>query len=534
MNFPSRLAWLSAASLLLGTGPAAADTTPSFDKAPPEIRAYLEQARRADFMPDPMARCLAWPELPGNRWPKGLAEEHCRVNYDQVLTLAEVDGYLARGETAALDERLERELDRHFLDEGASEIIHGHFYAFEGKYEAGRVSQRWLEAAPDSPYAHAARGIYYVQRAWDARGGAFAQKTPRENFQRMSALVDTAVEHLDKAIELEPRLIVAHAALVEVASLASRDELMVRAVRAADQLDPGCRAWTQEYARSLEPKWGGSWESLRSFAESRERQIHRRPMMAITAAMPLIEEANQLRRAKRYEESLKVAEEAMRLSTHIAPMRDAGLSMVHIESADRWRQLMYLLAESRTPDGSEPAAWVRAELLLDLAKDLEWGAMALERAVAMEPANSWGQHSLGIVRVRQGRLEEAFPAFDEAIADPGVRESALYFASHAAIENKLFERARPYVDRLQREYPEQAWGWYFAGHLGFLEQDGHIEVGGDVHQAFKKFVELADRDDPDQRKASMEISRWLRVLDREASRAETRAERSLERDGKEP
>ncbi len=245
--------------------------------------------------------------------------------------------------------------------------------------------------------------------------------------------------------------------------------------------------------------------------------------------MPLIEEANQLRRAKRYEETLKVAEEAMRLSTHIAPMRDAGLSMAHIEGADRWRQLMYLLAESRTPDGSAPAAWARAELLLDHAKDLEWGAMALERAVAMEPANSWGQHSLGIVRVRQGRLEEAFSAFDEAIADPGVRESALYFASQAAIENQQLERARTYVTRLRREYPEQPWGWYFLGHLGTLEQDGRMEIDGETHRAFKTFVEVADRKDPDQRKAALDIAQWLKLVEHDAARAERQAKRRAER-----
>lgn len=526
---PSSLAGLSAALLLLGSGPVAADTPPSFEKAPPEIRAYLEQARRADFMPDPMARCLAWPELPGNRWPKGMAEEHCRINYDQLVTLAEIDGYLARGETAVLEERMKRELDRHFLDEGASEIIHGHFSVFDGKFESGRVTQRWLEAAPDSPFAHVARGIYYTRRAWGARGGAWAQKTPRENLQRMSALADIAVEHLEKAIELEPKLLVAHATLIDVANLASRDELMVRTVRAADQIDPGCRTWTQEYAISLEPRWGGSWESLQSFAKSREHHVSRRPMMAIVAAKPLIDQAYQLRIAERYEESLKVAEEAMRLSTHIGPMRDAGLSMVHIENADRWRQLMYLLAESRTSGGNPAAARVRAERLLDLAKDVEWGALALERAVAMEPANSWGHHSLGIVRVRQGRLEEAFPAFDEAIADPKLRESALYLASQAAIENQQLERARTYVTRLRREYPEQPWGWYFLGHLGTLEQDGRMEIDGETHRAFKTFVEVADRKDPDQRKAALDIAQWLKLVEHDAARAERQAKRRAER-----
>jgi tetratricopeptide (TPR) repeat protein len=435
---------------------------------------------------------------------------------------------------AALDARLSRDLDRHFLDKGASEVIHGHFYGFDGGFESGRVSKRWIEAAPESAYANAARGAYYLYRAKAARGGAFAQRTPRENFQRMSTLADTAVGHLKKALEIEPRLMEAHANLIELAKIDSRDDLMRETVETAEAMDPGCRAWAQDYLDSLLPKWGGSWEVYFAFAESRLKHVKKRPLISIVAAMPLIDAGLQLLNAERYEEALKVAEEAMRRSTHIAPMRDAAFAMESIDGADRWRQLMYLLAESRTPDGSPYAARIRGRLLFELAQDVEWAALAIERAVDMDPASAWGQRMLGMVRWRQNRLDEAFLAFDEAIADPGERKISLYAASSAAIETRQIERARPYVERLRREYPEFAWGWYFVGHLGTLEQDGYVEIGGETHEAFKKFVELADRKDPDQRRAAIETAQWLKLLEHDAARAERRAKRRAEQGGSEP
>ena len=64
-----------AASLALGLAPAhtlAAGATP-----PPAYAEHVAALRKADAIRDPLQRCLAYPDLPGNTWAPGVAKARC-------------------------------------------------------------------------------------------------------------------------------------------------------------------------------------------------------------------------------------------------------------------------------------------------------------------------------------------------------------------------------------------------------------------------------------------------------------------------
>ena len=495
------------AGLLAGSAAAHAATSappippaPSpYRNAPAEVRAYLEQARKADLIADPLARCLAWPAIPGADWPAGLVQAHCEYNFAPQLTLAALDTHLREGTLAALDAQLRADLERHYSDTDFSENIHTHFFAFDASEEAGRLTQAWLDAAPDSPFAHTARGHWNKRMAGKARGTKWARETPRENFERMDAYGDAAIEHYDKALELEPRLTEAHGGIIDVASLGGRRDEMAAAVKAARALAPACRGWGHQFMEALTPRWGGSFEEMAQFAATVKPYISERPLASIVAVMPEMTLADELYRAERYDAAEAVAKAATRQTTHIAAYRVAGQSIVAQKSGNQWEALMYLLGESRLADGRAFAARNRGQLIWDLTNDVEWAALAIQRAVDLEPENAWGQWLLGGVRATQGRVDEAEAAYLEAMRDPEQRRSALKNLSALLITREQVPRAARYVKTLTTEYPDYGWGWYFNTLVVVDRKGGSFSPDdAEVMRAFDKFEETADHEDPEQ------------------------------------
>ena len=67
---------LASATAFAQTTQSASGGQAPFAKAPTEIRDFLIKAEAADKIEDPLARCLAFPDLPANKWPASLASAH--------------------------------------------------------------------------------------------------------------------------------------------------------------------------------------------------------------------------------------------------------------------------------------------------------------------------------------------------------------------------------------------------------------------------------------------------------------------------
>lgn len=470
-----------------------------YRNAPAEVRPYFEQARKADFLPDPLARCLAWPKIPGAQWPDGLVEAHCDYNFAPRLTLTQLDQHLREGTTARLEARLVRDLERHYSDEDFSEVIHAHFFDFDGSEESGRLTQAWVDAAPNSPFAQTARGHWNRRMAGKARGTKWASETERENFERMGEYGDAAIKNFDRALELEPRLTEAHGGIIDVAALGGRREAMMAAVLQAREAAPACRAWAHQFMGALEPRWGGSLEQMAQFAATVKPYVAERPLASIVAVMPQMTLANELYRAEKWSDAEKVARNATLQTTHIAAYRDAGLSILAQESGNRWEALMYLLGESRLDGGNGYAARQRGRLIWDLTQDVEWAALAIQRAVDLEPGSGYGQWLLGGIRATQGRVAEAEAAYLEAMRDPAQRRSALTNLSALLIMEEQVPRAARYVMTLTSEYPEYGWGWFYNALVVIDRKGGSFSPDDkDVKAAFDRFEQTADPNDAEQ------------------------------------
>lgn len=187
---------------------------------PAPWREHLMAVRAVQNIEDPLAQCLAWPDLPGIQWPEGHVDAHCRYHFTPVPSPGDVDLHLADSRVAELEALLVSRFEGHGRAHHPDESVHRFFHAFawgggtpQGM-EADRIAQRWLELAPDSAFALVARAKVLETRGWAVRGSALAKNTTPEQFAAMKVLFAQAFPLYQRALELAPGLTDAHIGLV--------------------------------------------------------------------------------------------------------------------------------------------------------------------------------------------------------------------------------------------------------------------------------------------------------------------------------
>lgn len=507
------LVWVSGCFLWLGTatanGTSVPTKPPAYADAPDTVRAFLVAAKHAEALHDPLARCLAYPDYPGNAWPKGLAAAYCHYTHDPVITLATVREALDRHALAGLEARFKADLERHFVKDGFSEVIHRDLRAFDASQEAGRLSQRWVEQSPHSAYALAARGWYFRRMAMKARGGAWAQDTPAENMQRMSEFAGRAIDMFQRAIAIEPRLMDAYVGLSDTAGLDSRSELEERAFEEGMAIDPACKVLTGYRMSNLTPRWGGSYPQMIALSAQLKAFLPQRPLLALNTEWAQVDLADMTSREVSYEQGLKLLKPLVLRTALADVLADVALWADHVQPVDRWEQLMLLLEAGRFQEGTQDAALLRGRLLLLVAREPAWAQPSLAAAVRMDPGDAYAHYLLAASYWNAGEPARSESDYVLAMSGTSIRRDALYEVTEAMLQAKRPSKARRYVERLNKEYPGDGPGWYLRA--GVLIAQG--SNGDQVTSALRRFVATADRSNLTQAMQVQEAERELKQVD---------------------
>lgn len=487
-----------------------------FKDAPEPWRGYLIKARAAERIEDPLQRCLAYPDLPGNQWPQGHAEAHCRVHAIRVIDLEEIDAYLQRGDVAGLETRLDAYLARHFSRADHGEDIHFVFDHFSvANEQVDRISAKWLEMLPDSAYANLARGQYYRNLAWKSRGGKWASETPGENMRRMGGYAEMAIPHLRKAVDQNPRLMPAYVALLDIGMLDSRRRLAREAVERAAKHDPTCMDMARQRMRAAQPRWGGDYNEMLSIASELSQYVAMRPHLAIHVAAPYGDRGDRLSAEKQYtREAVDVLDIAIRIGSNESHMRDAARVALNLPmeegGPDSWKALSLLLQESRF---NAVSVWANSQIAWHLVRvEPEWSLRHSSRVYADDPENTFGNYVLAAAYNNTGQYEAAEKHYLVSAEGEGQRLASLRELSSMWLYGKEMDRkqaaakAKPYIDRLLQVYPNDGRGWLYR-----IEQEA-ITNGRIEQERFERFLAVADRDDPMQAHAATRIEAMLEEM----------------------
>lgn len=457
--------------------------------APAALGEFFAQARKADAIADPLARCLAFPDLPGHNWQAGLPQAYCELLFGKRLALGDVALLVARGAFAELDAIYQRSLDRHFSKTDFSERIHQDLYLFDASDEADRLSAAWVEKMPGSAFAQAARGEHLKEKAWKARGGRWSSDTPKENMYRMSQLAGQAKEHLGQAVRLDPRLLPAFATLVNLGKLNSETELGEAAFAHGNALDTACRYLSREQMGALSPRWGGSVEAMQSYARELAPTVASRPLMALTMVLPAADLGETYHRESQYAEAVKVLGPAARIAPMPELQGDLGLSMWRTDHT-WWNMLAHVLTAYRYETDRFDVLRAAGTMMADEGDPL-WARKLLKRALELKPEDKFANYQLGQAYHMLYEYEIAEPFLIKALDAGDIHENVLFLLAEGALRAPQLEKAEAHSSKFVASYPKSARGWFQRARLKSAQS-----ADKDAMAALATFLKVVDRADP--------------------------------------
>ena len=120
----------------------------------------------------------------------------------------------------------------------------------------------WVESMPQSYAAHLARGYYYQHLGWLSRGSGYSRQTTDTQFQDMRNLFTHASDDFNKALSLNPKLVLAYRHLISMAMAKGDQKSVDQLYTDAIQIDPASYVLRDQYLFSLQPKWRSSVDRM--------------------------------------------------------------------------------------------------------------------------------------------------------------------------------------------------------------------------------------------------------------------------------
>lgn len=451
-------------------------------KQPPaEYAAYVAAVRKADAITDPLQRCLAYPDLPGNTWMPGAAKARCTMFLTPVrYSLDDIDAKLKQaGGAAELEAAFAELLDAHFKEPAKREQISLALMVFRDADfdKAERIARAWRAAAPKSAFARVALGHVLAGRGWNARGTDYAQKTPAENLKRMSGYFVEAAKEYTVALEGTSRLLPACEGLMAIGRQSS-DELQTHASERCLYIDPTSYYVVDELMNAAEPRWGGSEEAMKNVAAYAQEKAAVNPVLSVFAFHPAYYAIERLDDGD--DEAIKVLAPAALQVPNAGYLRRAGGA--YLRKDDYWKALAYLSQALRFMPGYGQESRFRALVLRQLGES-KWARADAERAATLDPANGYAHQLLGnIVRDLDGPAAAA-PHFKRAMDDAKTREYAFNDYCGSLIDSKRLDEAGKCIDELLAAFPANPEGWRQRLVLIGFDAPGSME-------AMERFVAL--------------------------------------------
>ena len=446
---------LLAMSLALSFIPAGAHAAAR--QPPAEYAVYIAAMRKADAITDPLQRCLAYPDLPGNTWPAGAAKARCTMFLTPVrYTLDQIDATLEKpGGAAELESAFNALLDAHFKEPAQREQLSVGLRVFRGNDldKAERIARAWRAAAPDSAFARVALGHVLSRRGWDARGGDYASRTAPEKLKKMGEYFVKAAKEYQAALEGTSRLLPACEGLMAIGRNIS-DNLQTYATERCLYIDPTSYYVVDELMNAAEPRWGGSEDAMKRVAAYAQEKAAINPVLSVFASNDAYYRISRM--ADGDAESIAVLEPAALQVPNAAYLRLVGGA--YLRRDDAWKALAYLSQALRfMPDYAQESRF-RALVLRHLGES-KWARADAERAARLDPGNGHAHELLGaIVRELEGPAAAA-PHFKRAMDDKKTRENAFNDYCGSLLDAKRLDEAGTCVDDLLAAYPANPEAW---------------------------------------------------------------------------
>ncbi|MBT2117106.1 DUF4034 domain-containing protein [Dyella sp. LX-66] len=252
-----------------------------------EIHEFLDRAHRAEAIADPLQRCIAYPDPPGSHWSPAATRAYCTYHMQTLMSYEEIKGLIESGKAAQLDAYLSDAAKKQLTQPGSAGLLDHIYISYfsDASAETHALVESWKRQRPKSAFALAASGRYALVMGWRARGSDYASETPQENFQGMDKWFKLARKDLEQAVALDPRVIPAYSAMINLAKAHVDREYERAAARKGLAVDAASYAIYGQLVAMAEPRWGGSLGEMQRIAG--EAQAHAKDNGLLKLLLPL-------------------------------------------------------------------------------------------------------------------------------------------------------------------------------------------------------------------------------------------------------
>jgi tetratricopeptide (TPR) repeat protein len=331
---------------------------------------------------------------------------------------------LRRGEFQMLEAALVGYQQRFEADHATyGPVVYDAFESFANS-DAGLAPRldEWVRAAPGSWVAPAARGHHHNRIGWISRGGQAADKASRDRMAAMGAAFERSEADLKKALVLNPRLITAWRHLADMAMARGDRAGFQRAIAAGLDVDPASPQLHALVLLALEPKWGGSYETIVRYLDVLRQ--HFPEERALKPLLGYVDEvkADALYYQGHYAEAVVFADRALGYGD------DAGYLRRRIEAAfmserEDEAEAMLPRALALAPQWAE-LCFLAARIASNAKRPgepLDHAGMAL----ALDGLNPRYLHGRALIYLAAGRFQDAAQDLDNAVIyggdDPSIQ-----------------------------------------------------------------------------------------------------------------
>jgi tetratricopeptide (TPR) repeat protein len=182
----------------------------------------------------------------------------------------------------------------------------------------------WVNKMPKSYAALMARGMYYYNIGWLSRGSKYIDKTMITQIKEMEKFFAKAKDDIHAALQINPKIVVGYGYLINLGMALGEREFIDNTLNTALKINPHSFVVRRYYIFSLIPKWGGSIEEMKQFANESQRYIAKNPILKILRGYIPYAEANILCPSDDNVCYIKKYNEALAYGDHFLFLRDRG------------------------------------------------------------------------------------------------------------------------------------------------------------------------------------------------------------------
>lgn len=225
---------------------------------------------------------------------------------DQVRALLYATRY------AELEELLER-VHQDYVREAANEYRLYQAYAAFGGEEA-RLREEidaWVQARPDAYQARLGRAVQRVELAWVRRGRKFSRDVAPEAKEDFVRLLQLAGEDIEAVLAATPGHPLAWRARIRIAGGVGGASAAFAQGEGLARDAPGSYLAHKALINFLQPRWGGSYAAMESYAAQAQVRAGENPQLGVLLGFPYWARAKDIEERDDYDNAIAYYDKAL-------------------------------------------------------------------------------------------------------------------------------------------------------------------------------------------------------------------------------